>query len=122
MDDQFSDIIIRTATSAYNEYFDRLLIFNGDADESIKGSVRIHDNFILHLNEQDKVVKIEIKNISTLLDDMSIDSNILKNMEGATFSIKETSDGYVLLFDFIVNKEIIKVPFAVITEERPIYV
>ena len=122
MDDQFFDNIIKTKSSAYNEYFDRLLIFNDNADESIKGGIKIHDNFIFHLNEQDEVVKVEIKNISTLLNDMNIDPNILKNMQGVTFTIKETSDGYVLLFDFLVNKEIIKVPFAVLTEERSICV
>ncbi|MCX6748740.1 MAG: DUF2283 domain-containing protein [Candidatus Pacearchaeota archaeon] len=97
----------------YDEFSDRLMISNKKPEEKIIGSARIL-NVTLDFAANNKIVNIEIKNISEYLDSLGLDAAILNNLESAELVFKHYRDGYLIYFILTSTKgQIERVPFNV---------
>jgi hypothetical protein len=81
----------------YDSFLDRLMISGKKTTDKIVGSVRIL-NVTLDFTTDDKIVNIEIRNISEYISSLGLDVEILNNLEDARLMFKQYRDGYMIYF------------------------
>ncbi|EFK96336.1 hypothetical protein LDC_1631 [sediment metagenome] len=104
----------------YEEDLDRLFISCKRPEDKISGSVRIL-NVTLDFTTDNRIVNVEIKNVSDYLRELGFDSNILSELEDASIITKQYRDGYMIYF-LIKQKDkaLERVPFNIVMEKRAI--
>jgi len=81
----------------YDEFSDRLMISCKKQDDKISGSTRIL-NVTLDFTTDNKIVNIEIRNVSDYISSLSLNADILKNLSDAELICTQYKDGYVIYF------------------------
>lgn len=102
----------------YDERVDSLYISRKKSGEEVAGSVEIA-NISIDITSEGRIVGIEINEISEFLKDLNVDTNILKGIESAGFSVLPKRNGVLYFLIEMKNPEIYrKIPLPVITPEN----
>jgi hypothetical protein len=96
----------------YDDFSDRLMISNKKPEERVIGSARLL-NATLDFTSSDKIVNIEIRNISDYLKSIEIDTSILKELISAEIKYKQYHDGYMIYIILSSPSKTEKIPFNV---------
>lgn len=88
----------------YDDFSDSLMVF---VDNEIAKDNYLLGDFILSLNEKGKVVGLEIRGMSNLLDSYEINPKILDNIENVELNVR--TNGYMIyIFLNIESKDDLK--------------
>jgi len=109
----------KTETYVYDEFSDRLMIFNEINKDEVCGSVNVL-NLVIDLTANGRIANVEIKNVSDYLKELEIDPSILKELDSAKISVKQLRNGYLLYFILKANDRVERIPFNIRTKEKPI--
>jgi len=101
----------------YDEMSDRLFISCKKDDDIVYGSVRVF-NIALDFTTDDRIVNVEIKNVSEYLEELSINPDTLKNLKNVKLVSKKYREGYLLYFILETQQGIMeRVPFNIPMEQ-----
>jgi hypothetical protein len=81
----------------YDDFSDRLMISCKKAGDKISGSVRVL-NVTLDFTTDNRIINVEIKNVSDYISSLGLNPNILGDLEDAQLMFKQYRDGYVVYF------------------------
>ena len=81
----------------YDELSDRLMISCKKPEDKIIGSIRVL-NVTLDFATNNKIVNVEIRNISEYISSLGLNAEILVNLEYAKLMFKQYRDGYIIYF------------------------
>jgi len=102
---------------AYDEFSDRLMIFNSENTKPVIGSVNIL-NLIIDFTSNSKIANIEIRHISDYLNTIGINPNILKKLDDARISMKQLRNGYLIYFLLKHENKIERIPYNLQTSQK----
>lgn len=108
--------MIKKQTFAYDEFSDRLMIFNNKVKEPVFGSVNFL-NLVIDFTANNKVANVEIRNVSKLLHSLDINPKFLSEMESARIVMNQVRGGYIIYFLLQEGERIEKIPFNIATDE-----
>lgn len=89
--------MIKKDNFMYDEDLDRLMISCKKQGDIIYGSVRVL-NVTLDFTTNDKIVNVEIRNVSEYLSSLGLNASILSDLEDANLISKQYRDGYLIYF------------------------
>lgn len=81
----------------YDDFSDRLMISCKKPTDKITGSVRVL-NVTLDFTTDNRIVNVEIKNISDYITSLGLNAGILSDLEDAKLMFKQYRDGYMIYF------------------------
>ncbi len=81
----------------YDDFSDRLMISCKKSTDKVVGSVRVL-NVTLDFASNNKIVSVEIRNISEYISSLGLNAEILNNLENAKLMFKQYRDGYMIYF------------------------
>ena len=82
---------------SYDEYTDNLIISCKADDEKVKSNFAF-DNFVISITGGGKIVGLEIKDVSQLLEEMKIDSSLLDHIESVKLIVSPKRDSIFIGF------------------------
>lgn len=102
----------------YDGFSDRLMISCRREEEIIAGSAKFM-NLTLDFTTENRVVGVEVRGISKMLESLEINPEILENLTGAELVFRQVRGGYLIYFLLKAGKEIVRVPYN-LPVEKPI--
>ena len=112
--------MVKKDTFMYNEDFDRLMISCKKQDDTIYGSVRML-NLVLDFTTDNRIVNVEIRNVSEYLSSLGLNPDILNDLQDAQIVSKQYRDGYLIYFILKSNNGTIeRIPFNVLMNKMPV--
>ena len=81
----------------YDYFSDRLMISCKKPEDNITGSVRAL-NVTLDFTTDNRIVNVEIRDISDYLSSIGVNPKILKDLDDANLIFKQYRDGYLIYF------------------------
>ena len=81
----------------YDDFSDRLMISCKSPNDKISGSVRVL-NVTLDFTTDNRIVNVEIRNISDYITSIGLNADILNELEDAKLMFKQYRDGYMIYF------------------------
>jgi hypothetical protein len=110
--------MIEKETFIYDEYLDRLAIFNTLKDnEKIEGSVNIL-NLIIDITSNNRIANIEIIDVSEFFQSLEIDPIILQQLEEARIVVNQIRGGFLLKILLRYGDKTLSVPISLPTENQ----
>lgn len=103
----------------YDDFSDRLMISRKNSDDVVAGSINFL-NLTLDFSTTNKIINIEIKNVSSYLESLDIDSAILNNLTNAEIVFKNLRDGYIIYFILSSGNLKERIPFNFQLKSAPI--